>query len=82
MVLKKKKEEKFKSKHKRPDKQQLFRIKYRAECEKERRPYNNSEFTEAYSNLNDKQKSELTKEYEKELSNSPPYATVVLALAL
>lgn len=65
----KKQEKKFKSNHKRPDKQQLFRIKYRAECEKERRPYNNSEFNVAYSNLNDKQKSELTKEYEKELSN-------------
>ena len=39
-----KQEKKFKSNHKRPDKQQLFRIKYRAECEKERRPYNNSEF--------------------------------------
>tara|TARA_Y100000816_G_scaffold99584_1_gene69410 strand:- start:96 stop:1031 length:936 start_codon:yes stop_codon:yes gene_type:complete len=65
----KKKEEKFKSKHKRPDKQQLFRVKYRAMCEEKRIPYNNSEFNVAYSNLSDKEKSELTKEYEKELSN-------------
>ena len=65
----KKKEEKFKSKHKRPDKQQLFRVKYRQMCEEKRIAYNNSEFNDAYSKLNETEKSKLTKEYEKELAN-------------